>query len=65
MPIRDPRDRFFYPTLIFMMDTYIIPHHRGFAKSQNATGPQGHLAWKSTGHPNFQLAWPFFNIKAA
>ena len=41
------------------------PGYRGFAKSKNATGPQGHLAWKSTGHPNFQLARLFFNIEAA
>ena len=39
--------------------------NRGFATSQNATGLQGHLAWKSTGHPNFQLAQLFFNIEAA
>ena len=26
MPIRDPRDRFFYPTLTLMIDSYILAH---------------------------------------
>ena len=26
MPIRDPQDGFFYPTLTLMMDSYILAH---------------------------------------
>ena len=48
MPIGDPRDRFFYPTVTLMMDSYIL--------KQEAN-------WKNTRIKEYHLKWVIFQSR--
>ena len=49
MPICDPRERFFYPTLTLMMDSYMLP--------LELINVPGQLVPQLSVHPTLPLSW--------